>query len=396
MFKKPVIITAIALVSIFAAIFIYRYQIMQYTAEMLIRKCLPDYIKIDTIKFDFAKGDVFFDGVKVLNPPEFSKEYMVEIEKITCHYKMRGKTILDGLELSSPVFVNAFLNAERLGNGKVNLAEEGAVIEKKSPAVSPGKETAAQSGTASASATSPLPGVKFPETFIIKDSKAVFIDRMTRANPNIITFENVNAEVTIKMDAAYKKVLTVSSVGQGNVNGDKKQIVNWTVNWNPTTPRLTMSNRFEVSGVSITPFEPYYDKYSPLVFKTGRFSGLLIFDFNNGMIGSSDELRLSDLRFFVKSGYENTQFWETTVPDLVKYFTTPYGEIVFDFKIKGDMENPKFYLGPKSKEAIISMAVDKISAAIQNNAASASSGAPKNDIDKAKQYIDLFKNLMKK
>ena len=102
-----------------------------------------------------------------------------------------------------------------------------------------------------------------------------------------------------------------------------------------------------------------------------------------------------DLKFSVKEGYENAQIWETTVPDIVKYFTSPYGEIIFDFKIKGDMSDPKFYLGPKSKEAIISMAVDKISAAIQKNAGSGT-GAPKSDIEKAQQYIDMFKGLIKK
>ena len=101
------------------------------------------------------------------------------------------------------------------------------------------------------------------------------------------------------------------------------------------------------------------------------------------------------MKFSVKEGYENAQILETTVPDLVKYFTSPYGEIIFDFKIKGDMSDPKFYLGPKSKEAILSMAVDKISAAIQNSAGS-SGGVPKNDIGKAKEYIDMFKGLIKK
>lgn len=128
------------------------------------------------------------------------------------------------------------------------------------------------------------------------------------------------------------------------------------------------------------------------MFKAGRFSGSLIFNFDNGMIGSSDELRLSGLKFAVKPGYENAQFWQTTVPDLVKYFTTPYGEVVFDFKIKGDMDDPKFFLGPKSKEALIAMAVDKISDAIQKNA----SGGQKSDIEKAKDYIDMFKGFLKK
>lgn len=400
MFKKSIIIIIALLALILAAIFIYRYQILQYTTETLIRKYLPDYIKIDTIRFDFKKGEVSLGGFKILDPPEFSKEYLVEIDRITCNYKLRGKTIIDGLELSGPILNNAVLNIERLGNGKLNLVEAETLIGKRAPVGSPEKASpdnkAAEGASPQAPANKQLSAkVKLPETFLIKNAKVIFTDRLSDAKPGIITFENINSGLTMKMDIYYTSILSLVSTGQGNVNGDSSQVIKWNIALTPTTPRLTMSSRFDVSGVLITPFEPYYDKYSPLVFKAGRFSGLLIFDFDNGIIGASNELRLSDLKFFVKPGYENAEFLETNVPDLVKYFTSPYGEIIFDFKIKGDMANPRFYLGPKSKEAIISMAVDKISAAIQKNAAPGA-GAPKNDVEKAKEYIDMFKGLMKK
>lgn len=399
MIKKIIIIIISGLLIISVSVFVYRYQILQYTAEALIRKYLPNYIKIDTIRFDFRRGDILLGGLKILNPPEFSKEYLAEIEKITCHYEMQGKNIVDGIELNGPILSGAVLNIERLGDGKVNLVEVQALIGKRSPAAVPGKETverkAGQGVSAQAAQNKSLTGmVKIPETFRIKDSKIILMDRMTRATPSIITFEKIDAEFTLKMDESYTKMLALYSVGSGCVNGDSNQAVKWTISVDPTTPRLTMSNRFEVSGVHILPFEPYYDKYSPIVIKDGRFSGLLVFDFDNGMIGSTDELRLNSLKFSVKQGYENAEFWETTVPDLVKYLTSPYGEIIFDFKIKGDMSDPKFYLGPKSKEAIVSIAVDKISDALQKN--SGSNGAPKNDIEKAKQYIDMFKGFIKK
>ncbi|MDD5427812.1 MAG: hypothetical protein PHI58_01065 [Candidatus Omnitrophica bacterium] len=393
---KKILIAVVVLIALTAAsVFIYRYQILQYTAETLIRKYLPDYIRIDTIKFDFAKGDVALAGFKILNPPQFSKEYLMEIEKITCRYKLRGKKITDGIEIASPVLTNAVLDIERLGDGRINLAEAQEMMIKKAP----------DAGTVSRDKTEPKPSqpagkglaavVTLPQKFIIKNAKAVFVDRLVRSTPTVITFENVNTELTLKMNEYYTKVLSVGSVGEGYVNGDPTQTVNWSISLDPTTPRLTMSSRFDVSGVLIPPLEPYYDKYSPFIFKTGRFSGLLIFDFDNGMIGSSDELRLSGLRFSVKQGFENAQFWQTTVPDLVKYFTSPYGEIVFDFKIKGDMAEPQFFLGPKSKEAILAMAVDKISEAIQK-ANSGGAGGPKSDIDKAKDYIDMFKGFIKK
>ncbi|MFA6320543.1 MAG: hypothetical protein WCY36_01660 [Candidatus Omnitrophota bacterium] len=400
MIKKTILVTAILIALIIASVFVYRYQILQYTAETLIRKYLPDYVKIDTIKFDFAKGDAVLSGFKILNPPQFSKEYLIEIEKISCSYKLRGKNITDGIMISSPVLTNAVLNIERLGDGRLNLAEAQVMLSKK-PSAAAGDATQGKKDMAVSSAAVPPPEnkglasvVTLPEKFIIKNAKLIFVDRLVRPTPVIITFENINTDLTLKLDEYYTKVLAVYSVGEGCVNGDSGQIVNWSVGLDPTAARFTMSNRFTVTGVQIPTFEPYYDKYSPFVFKEGRFSGLLIFDFDDGMIGSSDELRLSDLRFFVKQGYENAQFWQTTVPDLVKYFTSPYGEIVFDFKIKGDMENPQFFLGPKSKEALIAMAVDKISDALQKSG-SAGDGQ-KSDIDKAKDYIDMFKGFLKK
>lgn len=399
--KSVIIIITVVIVLIAVSVFIYRYQILQYTAETLIRKYLPDYVKIGSVKFDFAKGDVTLGGFKVLNPPGFSKEYLIEIEKIACHYKLRGKTIMDGIEISSPVLSNGLLDIERLGDGRLNLAEAQKLMGKKP---SPPSSSAANRAEVNTKEKSPAPssenkmlteGVTLPEKFIIKNARMIFTDRLVHPGPSVITFENINTELTLRMNETYTQILSVSSTGEGYIGGDSSQSVRWVIGLDPTTPKLTMSSRFEVSNVLITPLEPYYDRYSPLVFKAGRFSGLLIFDFDNGIIGSSDELRLSGLKFFVKEGYENAVFWETTVPELVKYFTTPYGEVVFDFKIKGDMANPQFFLGPKSKEALVSMAVDKISAALQKNASSGSA-APKSDLDKAKDYIDMFKGLMKK
>ncbi len=398
MIKKPAIITAVIFILIICSIFIYRYQIIQYASEKLIRKYLPAYVKIDSIRFDFGKGDVVLGGFKILDPPEFSKEYLVEIERITCHYKLRGKTILDGMELSGPVLNNVLLNVERLGNGKINLIAAQALIGASPEAADSAKET--RTGTnAGFSGTSvnkkPSWAGRLPETLKISNGKIIFTDRMAGANPNILSFENIDAELALKTDEYYTKIVSLASAGQGYVNGDREEEVKWTMTLNPTTQRLTMSSRFDVYNVAITPFAPYYDRYSPFVFKKGKFSGVLIFDFDNGNIGSSNELRLAGLQFFIKPGYENAEFWQTTIPDLVKYFTSPYGEIVFDFKIKGDMSSPSFYLGPKSKKAVISMAVDKISAAIQKSAGG-DGASPKNDLEKAKDYIDLFKGLIKK
>jgi hypothetical protein len=185
-------------------------------------------------------------------------------------------------------------------------------------------------------------------------------------------------------------MLELSFSGEGSLNGDGSQVVRWQGSMDTQAVELTMSNRLDVSGIDILSIRPYYDKYSPFIFASGNFSGELIFDFNNGNIGSTNVLRLSGVRFAVKNGYENSVFWETTVPELVKYFTTSSGEIVFDFKIKGRISEPKFYLGPISKKALTSMVVDKVSDAIRKMSENDNAGG---DFAKAKKYIDIFKGI---
>ena len=397
MIKKVIIVIIIFVITAAAAIFIFRYRLIQYSADKILRSYLPDYVRVDRINFDAQSGKVTLNGFKILNPPDFSSAYLMDIREVSCRYKMKGKTLIDGFEIMDPIFKKARLNIERLGDGRVNLQEMQAVLNKGSSKKAPSSEKSGAANTKPGTGMKPSDFIKLPEKFLLEDGSIIFTDKFRLSGAHVLTFENVDAQIFLKFDDRYSMVLKLSSTGEGHVNGQTSQLVKWDISMDPTAPGLTMSNRFDVSGVEIKPFEPYYDRYSPLTFESGIFSGTLIFDFNNGSIGSTNEIHLKDFRYYIKKGYENAQFWDTTVPDLVKYFSSPYGEIVFDFKIKGDMQSPQFYLGPISKQALASMAVDKISSALESMSKSgAQQGGAKNDLQKAKDYIDLFKGMMNK
>ncbi len=404
--KKFFIFILIIAVAAAAFVFIYRYQIFQYSAEKVIRNLLPDYIRIDKIAFDLKNSRVVLGDFKIVNPEGFSAKYLLEIESITCRYRMLGKSLLDGFEVLEPIFRRPVLNIERSRSSRVNLLEMEKSLNKGEKKTAPApSEVGGPAPAPESKKAANLVGnkaladmIKLPETFSLKEGKIVFIDSLPYGRPYLVNFENIDAKVSLKLNPSYSAILAVASTGEGELNGRQEEVVRWNVTLDPTTPRLTMSNRFDVSNLDLLVFEPYYDKYSPFIFKKGRFSGTLVFDFDNGNIGSTNEIHLSNFVFYIKRGYENAAFWETSVQDLAKYFTSPYGEIVFDFKIKGEMSNPKFYLGPISKQALASMAIDKISQAIQSASGPGqpAPGAPKSDIQKAKEYIDLFQGLINK
>lgn len=393
MFKKIIIALILIVVIIGAALYIYRYAIIKYYAEKIVRENLPEYVKIDSVNFDFTNNKVSVTNFRILNPPGFSSQFLIKINDISCRYGIIGKGIPRGLEISDILLSGADIRIERLKGNRMNVTEEDKFLksfpakEAKSP-----KPAVQDAGKESNIHLSDL--IKLPHSFKLENSKLVFLDRIPYDNPYIITIEAVAGDFSLNFSEDYSKITDLSFTLSGRLNGYEKESIKWAASLNPMAANLTMSNRFNVSGLNILTFEPYYDRYSPFVFKKGRFSGELVFDFDNGNIGSTNEIYLSGINFSIKQGYENAQIWDTTVPDLVCYFTTASGDIVFDFKIKGDMAHPVFYLGPISKRAVASMVIDKISSYAAQ--AAGQKGGANTDIGKAKEAVDVLRQFLKK
>ena len=77
MLKKVLLIILILAVISAAAIFVYRHAIIQYSAESIIRKALPSYIIVDSIKLEFANSRLVMRGFKIINPSGFSEKYIM-------------------------------------------------------------------------------------------------------------------------------------------------------------------------------------------------------------------------------------------------------------------------------------------------------------------------------
>lgn len=389
-----------------AALYLYRHSIIKHYAEKILRENLPEYIKIDGIKFDFGKNKVDVLNFRILNPPDFSSDFFLNIKEISARYAILGKGIPSGIEISNVRFSGADVRIERLSDGRINAVEMERFINSFPPrtpqrptpnAQLPSAPSQSQTFKEAADIINKKISdlIKLPKDFDLNGSKLIFIDRVPYENPYVITIQSIYGRISINFADDYSKITELSFTLTGRLNGLKNEVMKWTAHLNPATPKITMSNRFNVSGLNLLTFEPYYDSFSPFVFKRGIFSGTLVFDFNNGDIGSMNEVHLSDLKFYVKPGYENSEIWGTTVPDLLKYFTTPTGEVVFDFKLKGDMANPTPYLGPISKRALTSMAIEKAASFALDQVSGKKEGSG-DDLGGAKEAIDIFKQLLRK
>jgi len=387
-----------------AGVFVYnyRYEIFQVSAESIIRRNLPDYVSVGSLVFDLKNGVLEVENLGIKNPRGFTERFLASVDAISCRYRMKGQNILDGIEVTEITADHPHINIERSRSGELNASAMGEVMNAgKRPGPAPGpsgeKKEPFYKKFSFGKKINIADVIKLPETINIKNGEVTFRDDHIMRVPYKLTFEDVNATLDMKLNDDYSRVLSAGSRGSGFVSGDRRQRVDWDVTLDPTTARLTMAGTYKVSDVEIRQFAPYYDPYSPIIVEDGNFSGDLIFNFDNGNIGSTNIVYLKNFRFREKSDWPGGQYWQASLSEVVQYLRTATGEIVFDFKIKGDMNSPTFYLGPYVKQAIQRLVIDKISDVIselQQPQGQAQGGQPvqrpKSDAEKVMDVIQLF------
>ena len=390
--KKVFLVLLVMFVVAAGILYYFRYDIFQVSAETIIKKNLPPFVSVGSIIFDLKNGVLEVRDFGIKNPGGYKDKHLATIGRITCRYKMKGKNVLDGLEVTEITADRPLINIERLSDGRLNINEMEKVMQPGKPE-KPVREKVpfTKKGPSRVNIADFL---KLTDTINLRNARVIFTDKAVRPT-SVLTFDNIGGDIVLKLTDDYRGVRSVESRGAGMINGDASQSVKWTVWLDPNTQRLTMSNRYEVRGADVIPFKPYYDEYSPIDIRSGWFSGTLVIDFDNGSIGSQNTLKLRGLKFAVKEGAPGAGFWEAAVPDIIEYLRTAPGEIMFDFKIKGDMKNPRFYPGPILKRAIQAKVVDTITETIQRISQDGQGQAAPGQKTDAEQVVDALRGLLK-
>ncbi len=401
--KKIALVLLVLLIAAVLAVYHYRDEIFRLSADVIIRKTLPDYISVENVVLDMERSTLELEGLYIKNPRGYRNRYFAEIASIKCGFQKKGETILDGIEITGILCDGVRINIERLRDNRLNVNEMGEVM--KTSSSKPGEP--AGGGQREDAKSNPIKErflarnkikledfIKLPETININNGKLLFFDEAVGAKPYLLIFEKIESEVGLQLSHDLKDVLRVSSRGRGIIDGSDSQTVEWVVSIDPKEKELTMSNRYEVRDVDITLFAPYYSEYSPIEVKKGRFSGSMVIDFDHGNIGSTNKLILKDVEFTEKKE-GMSGFWQTDMlPQIIDYLRSSSGEIIFDFKIKGEMSRPVFFPGPHVKKAIQNAVVDKIMGAVGGEEQGGTdSGQGSSDAEKV---IDLLRGMMQK
>ena len=390
-------------------VFINRDSLFNYSINRLIKNLTPAYIEIDDVAVDLGSGSITVKNFKIINPKGYNSDYLIEVPLIKANFNQKDqKSILKGLTVYDIELVDPVVYFERSADGKVNIQRLQEVFVKPVRR----KEMTLKNRLLAGFSYLLSPVKDISELMSIDprshitNGRLVFDDRYFASDGYLTVLSGVDADVELGLKKGFKGMDWVRSSGNGLLNSKPGQVIAWVCDYDPNAPKLTMSNRFILQGIDFIHFRPYFDRYSPFLFKKGLASGELIVNFDNADIGSMNEVRFSQLDFAPKEDAAQQRFWEASIEDLHKYFSSQPGEILFDFKVKGSMDEPKFYLGSKTKSALRKMLIGKITDIFNNaqkdsqpsaagesatgQAAPQEASGPKSDVEK---IIDLFKSL---
>lgn len=360
--KKFLIVLLILVLSAAGAVYYFRNELFQYSAESVIRKNLPGYLTIKDMVFDLKKGRIEINGFGVKNPEGYSNKYIVWIDSVACNVKMKGKNLMDGIKVTDITARGMLFNIERQKNGRLNINDMQRVITPQG-VHEPPVEVLSPEGTEvkdeSIKDIDISKIISLSKRIDFSDSKIVFLDRAVSRRGHRITFENINGVVYLSLSDNMQNVLEMRSTGAGFMNGDEIQRIGWDITLDPSGGDLAMSNRFEVDNIDILILQPYYERYSPIDILKARFSGTLIFNFDHGNIGGMNTLHFRGLEFREKEGGGLGGWQASLIPEVIKYLQKNAREVTFDFKVSGPLDHPRFQLGPVVSKKIQAYAIQK-------------------------------------
>jgi hypothetical protein len=380
--KKLAVILAIFVSAILAAgavIFVFRFDIIRSAIQNAVYEGLPPYIKVSDVDIDVAGGRLDLEGIRIIGPGGGGFEDLCKVPRLTFIFSVKGGlipreiTVTEIMADSPEVFIEIGRRGETNLQGFSQKFIEASGEEKNLM-----KKDGGEGGTQHKKnflrrtgewVISNIKGRLMPDgpvaLFDITDtvdvrSATVLVRDNRFTEPVVNTMERIHGSLRFIFDDAYTELLEAETRGEGAVNGYPDQILKWESKLQSFSPSLTMSNSFTLSNINIVPFKPYYDRYLPIEIQKCRVSGECIVNFEEGRIGSQNVLELSGLLYSRKSKSQASQHWKDSVDYIIKYFQNSSSNVVFDFKVKGSIEDPQLLLGPRVKRGLQDLAISTV------------------------------------
>ncbi|MBN1872481.1 MAG: DUF748 domain-containing protein [Candidatus Omnitrophica bacterium] len=394
MLKKILFVFAVVLVVTVTSIYIFRANIKRYAINTILKSFPLPNVALADVNFDESSGRLNLEDLKVKNPRGFINQYMMEADSINMNINIVTKPDLllniSQIDITNPVFY-----IERARNGTWNFEEfskrnKTAKIEKKRGLDFISEAFAQDNGKKS--------HILFPSTININNGALRISDSFVSSDKtHSVDLYPLAGTFLLDYSPASHKYEKISFQGKCNINGDPASTIKGNIDIFPESSPLSYVWDFNAYNIPLSTLKPYLDRYTPFIVKQGSFNMASDVRSVNGAINGDYTMELADLLFDVNPNKSNIPFLETSVKKMTLYLTNQKGNVIIDFKQKGQVGGKiNWELGPIAKRAIGLMVIDTVIdviGAIEKGSKSDPLQALPNDVPP--EVIDIFREIFK-
>lgn len=430
MWKKILIVLIVILSFLFASIYIFRANIKRYAIQTILKSFPLPNVALANVRFDETTGRLNLEDIKVKNPKGFSNKYIMEADSINMDINFTAKPQLQ-LNINKIGVTNPVFYVERSSADKWNFLE----YPKKN--LSPLAESPEGRGTAVDAAFinkyfAPLSAegegvgmavslkkdngfdfiknafaaegekrseILLPRTINITNGAVHILDNFVAVGKtHKIDLSPVTGDVSLHYSSEKHNYEKIIFNGSCNIDGSPGRMIKGNFQIYPMEKIPSYMWEFNASNVPLSTIKPYLDRYTPFIVAQGSFNMASTAKSADGAIGGDYTMEFMDLVFALNPEKSNIPFLETSVKKLTLYLTNQKGNVVIDFKQRGEVGGKtRWELGPIAKRAIGLMAIDTVMEVIDAIEKTRKGGAAQEMLPKdiPPEVIDIFRGIFK-
>jgi len=395
MFKKIFIVLLILFAFLLVSIYIFRANIKRYAIQTILKSFPLPNVALANVRFDETSGKLNLEEIKIKNPKGFKSEYMIEADSINMDIRFTTKPNLrldiNKIDITNPVFY-----IERSPDDKWNFQE----YPKKEMTASLKKENGFDFiKEAFATESERKSQVMLPRTININNGTVHFLDNFVAfGKTHKIDFFPITGTLSLYYEAEKQNYTKISFSGSSNIAGESERMIKGNFEIYPMEKNPSYTLECNAYNVPLATIKPYLDRYTPFIVMQGSFNMASQVKSVNGAIDGDYTMELMDLVFALNPEKSDIPFLETSVKKLTLYLTNQRGNVVMDFKQKGEAGGKiSWELGPITKRAIGLMAIDTVIEVIDAIEKSKQGEALKEALpkDMPPEVIEIFKGIFK-
>lgn len=395
MLKKILIVLLIILAFLFASVYIFRANIKRYAINTILKSFPLPNVALANVSFDETTGRLNLEDIKVKNPKGFRSENIMEADSINMDISFVTKPELS-LNINEIDITNPIFYVERSQDGKWNFQE---YPKKEMSALLKEENSPGFIKEAFATESEGKSQVMLPRTININNGTIHFLDNfVATGKTHGVDFFPAKGTVSLQYFPEAQKYEKITFSGSSNIAGNPSSILKGNFEIYPAEKTPSYAWECNAYNVPLSTIKPYLDRYTPFIVMQGSFNMASTVKSVGGASDGDYTMELMDLVFAVNPEKSNIPFLETSVKKLTLYLTNQSGNVVIDFKQKGEPGGKiRWELGPITKRAIGLMAIDTVIEVIDAIEKSREGGAIKEMLPKdiPPEVIEIFRGIFK-